>query len=114
MLLRQLCHLADTFWCQTDYWRNVLAQDESLGFWGGSGVETSLRAWLSGGRVLVNKKCWVAHMFRPTFPYKIKRDQMSRNVMMDYWTSRDLPAKFRQKSMDWLVERFAPVPTWHN
>lgn len=48
--------------------------DESFGSWGAMSVEVSLKAWLSGGSLKVNKKTWFSHWFRGGigFPYNIK------------------------------------------
>lgn len=90
--------------------------DEKHGFWGQVGVEVACKAWLSGGRQVVNKKTWFAHVFRTTgsfgFPYKNPgRDQQqaekhSRNLWLkDKWP-------LRKRKLQWLIDKFSPVPTW--
>lgn len=45
------------------YWE-VDGLDEAHGSWGQMGTEIACKAWLSGGKLVVNKKTWFAHMFR--------------------------------------------------
>jgi glycosyltransferase involved in cell wall biosynthesis len=98
------------------YWElNVC--DETFGGWGSQGIEVAAKTWLSGGRVIVNKKTWYAHMFRTQggdfgFPYPISgRDQEKAKS-----TARDL--FFNNKwdkqihPLSWLIEKFWPVKGW--
>ena len=90
--------------------------DETWGSWGNQGTEVALKTWLSGGRLVVNKKTWYAHMFRTQggdfgFPYK----QDERQVKRARQCSRDLflnnnwdKAKY---PISWLIKKFNP-PTW--
>jgi hypothetical protein len=90
--------------------------DESWGSWGGQGSEVALKSWLSGGRVLCNKKTWYAHMFRTrkgfSHPYpnpgneqKKAKDNLRRVFLSDSWDKAIHP-------LSWLIEKFAPVPDW--
>ena len=45
------------------YWELNLC-DEEFGSWGSMGIEISCKLWLSGGRVLVNRRTWHSHCFR--------------------------------------------------
>lgn len=91
--------------------------DERHGFWGQVGVEVACKAWLSGGRHVVNKKTWFAHVFRTTssfgFPYRNpgqhqqKAERYSRNLWLkDKWPQQ-------QRKFQWLIDKFSPVPTWN-
>jgi len=90
--------------------------DEEHGSWGQVGVEVGCKAWLSGGRHVVNRKTWFAHMFRTTkeftFPYQIKGSDQenARKYSRDLWTNDKWPQQ--KRSFKWLLEKFAPVPTW--
>jgi len=93
--------------------------DESWGSWGQQGVEVAVKSWLSGGRVLINKRTWYAHLFRTqgsdfSFPYPITGSQVdharrkSREVLQaDQWDRAVHP-------FEWLLEKFRPVPDWHS
>jgi glycosyltransferase involved in cell wall biosynthesis len=98
------------------YWElNVC--DENFGGWGSQGIEVAVKTWLSGGRVMVNKKTWYAHMFRTQggdfgFPYPIKAsDQEKAKIFArdlffnDKWDKQVRP-------FSWLIEKFWPVPGW--
>lgn len=90
--------------------------DENHGSWGQQGTEVACKTWLSGGRVIVNKKTWYAHLFRTQggdfgFPYPNpgigKAREYSRALWLnDKWEKAIYP-------LSWLIERFAPVPDWH-
>lgn len=100
------------------YWELNIC-DEEAGSWGHQGSEVALKTWLSGGRVIVNTKTWYAHMFRTQggdfgFPWPAKENQIEksrehiRNIFLnDQWPL----AKHKLK---WLVDKFGPVPDWHD
>lgn len=90
--------------------------DEDHGSWGQQGVEVALKAWLSGGALIVNKQTWFAHWFRASdggFPYQIKgRDvDYARKYSRDLWVNNKWPQQVR--TLEWLVEKFDP-PGWGN
>lgn len=100
------------------YWELDIC-NEDFGSWGSQGIEVAVKFWLSGGRVLVNKNTWYAHMFRTQgkdfgFPYPISGKQVSHAKKM----SRDL---FFENNWDkqvrplsWLLEKFWPVRGWND
>jgi hypothetical protein len=98
------------------YWE-LDGLDEGHGSWGQVGTEMSCKTWLSGGRLVVNKKTWFAHMFRTQggdfgFPYSIRgRDvEKARKHSRSLWLDNKWPkAKY---PLSWLIQRFWPVPTW--
>ena len=100
------------------YWELNIC-DEEFGPWGAQGTEVACKTWLSGGKCIVNHKTWYAHLFRTQggdfgFPYKQDNKQVeqarerSRRLFLDNtWEKQTLP-------LSWLVDRFAPVPDWHD
>jgi len=95
--------------------------DEGHGSWGQMGVEVALKAWLSGGALMVNKRTWFAHWFRgggvpegfkSGFPYSIKQGSIdrARAYSKDLWTNNRWPQQTR--NLEWLVQKFNP-PTWN-
>lgn len=94
------------------YWElNVC--DESYGSWGAQGTEVACKTWLSGGRVICNKKTWYAHMFRTQggdfgFPY----EQSNRQVENARETSREQFQRgtwpHAKRSIWWLIDKFKP------
>ena len=96
------------------YWE-IDGLDENHGFWGQVGTEFACKSWLSGGKLVTNKNTWVAHFFRTQFgwPYRISQNHIDkvREYSRDLWLNNKWP---KQKyPLQWLVDRFAPVPTWH-
>jgi len=72
----------------------------------------ALKNWLMGGKVMVNKKCWYAHMHQQTHGYHIDRRQNERtyNITADYWLRDKFPDKIHD--FEWFVDKFMPMPTW--
>jgi len=99
--------------------------DEAHGSWGQFGTEIACKTWLSGGKLITSKKTWFAHFFRTgnfrgsgwrgsSFPYELYQSQIdhARAYSKDLWLNDKWPkAKYPLK---WLVDRFAPVPDWHD
>lgn len=63
------------------FWWNKGQMDPGMGRWGAENIEISLRTWLCGGRILVAKDSYVAHMFRSRFPYKVNNNDIIRNKL---------------------------------
>jgi len=98
------------------YWEFGVC-DENFGSWGSQGIEVACKTWLSGGRVMVNKKTWYAHMFRTqggdfSFPYPISgRDQeKAKDYARTLFFNNNWPKQVHPLS--WLVEKFWPVKGW--
>lgn len=98
------------------YWElNVC--DEDFGSWGSQGIEVAVKTWLSGGKVMVNKKTWYAHTFRTQggdfgFPYPMSGSQQrkAKTYAKDLFFNDNWPQQIRPLS--WLVEKFWPVRGW--
>jgi len=99
------------------YWE-IDGLDEAHGSWGQVGTEIACKSWLSGGKLLTCKKTWFAHMFRTNnagfgFPYPISGNQIAKakEYSRDMWLNNKWPKQV--KPLEWLVEKFRPVPGWH-
>ena len=115
-IFETMCHIdAGWFIHREQYWKQD-GLDEATGSWGQMGVETSCKAWLSGGKVLTDTNTWFAHMFRSSgdfsFPYKISGNDQERakKYSRDLWLNNKWPKQIHK--LEWLVDRFAPVPGW--
>lgn len=98
------------------YWELKIC-DEKFGSWGSQGIEVACKTWLSGGKVICNKKTWYAHMFRTqgadfSFPYDNPESKKQRGKILiknlffnDKWEKAIHP-------LSWLLEKFWPVPGW--
>ena len=101
-----------------NYW-DLDISEENFGSWGNQGTEVSCKTWLSGNKVIVNKRTWYAHMFRTQggdfgFPYPLSGRQVdearkySRALFMENtWKKQIYP-------LSWLIEKFRPIPDWHD
>lgn len=108
------------------YWELDISS-EKFNSWGQQGVEVACKTWLSGGKVLTNKRTWYAHMFRTQggdfgFPFPLKQKEVDENRKLskdlffyNSWEGQKLP-------LAWLVEKFKPLdnpnregsaPDWH-
>jgi hypothetical protein len=116
--------IADTMSClgacwfleRERYWQ-LDGMDEGHGSWGQMGTELGCKSWLSGGRMVTNKRTWFAHMFRTQggdfgFPYELRgRDvDKARKHSQSLWFENKWRGQVRPLS--WLVEHFWPVPGW--
>lgn len=92
--------------------------DEVFGSWGQQGTEVSIKTWLSGGKLMVNKNTWYSHMFRTQagfgFPYHLSQAQVdhARKYSQDLFFNNAWEGQIHPLS--WLIEKFAPVPDWHD
>lgn len=97
------------------YWELDIC-DEKHGSWGQQGTEVACKTWLSGGRLMVTRKTWFAHLFRTqggdfSFPYAqsgkqiAKAREYSRHLWLgDNWDKATRP-------LSWLIDKFDP-PGW--
>lgn len=96
------------------YWE-LGGNDEAHGSWGQQGVEIACKTWLSGGRLVVNKKTWFAHLFRTRpgfgFPYPNPYQERAREYSRNLWLNNKWPKQIYPLS--WLVEKFKPLEDWH-
>lgn len=109
-----------------DWYLYTEGLDEKHGFWGQVGTEVSCKTWLAGGSLVTTRRTWFSHMFRTgnfagafveitgsSFPYPLSQQAITRaqNYSRDLWLNNKWPKQIYPLS--WLVERFAPVPGWH-
>ena len=114
-----MCHVGACWAMHRDRYWELGGSDEAHGSWGQMGVEISCKTWLSGGRQVVNKRTWFSHMFRTKqgpewgFPYKQSGSQVNnaRKYSRRLWMGNEWPQAVHK--LDWLLEKFKPVPTWH-
>lgn len=88
--------------------------DEAHGSWGAQSVEVSLKAWLSGNALMVNKRTWFAHWFREhecPWPMSGRDQEKARAYSRDLWLNDKWPGAVRK--LDWLVKKFNP-PGWED
>lgn len=91
--------------------------EEGYGQFAQESQEIGLKTWLGGGKMVVNKKTWYAHLHKgKTYGrmYKIRGfDDYTvkvSNWSAKYWMNNEW--KERLHDMKWFIKRFWPVPTW--
>lgn len=89
---------------------------ENFNSWGQQGVEVACKTWLSGGRVMVNRNTWYAHMFRTqggdfSFPYENKERYIQENRELSRELFRDNKWPLAIHDFQWLIDKFRP-PGW--
>jgi len=113
-----LCAIGACWFMHRQRFWDIDGLDEKHGSWGQMGVEIACKSWLSGGQHLITKKTWFSHMFRTNkgfgFPYKISGKQVrkARKHSNDIWKNGKWPKAVHD--LDWLLEKFKPVPDWHD
>lgn len=97
------------------YW-DLGGLDERHGSWGQMGTEISCKTWLSGGRQVVNKTTWFAHLFRTqggfSFPYPISGEQQEQAKSHSRWLWLGNNWEGAKRPLSWIIEHFSPVPEW--
>ena len=73
-----------------------------------------LKNWLAGGKTMVNKRVWYAHMHQQNTDrgYKMPSAQDARSYTLaaEYWLSNQWG--HRKHDFSWFIEHFLPMPTW--
>jgi len=104
------------FMCTKSKYFELNLCSEEFFSWGQQGTEVACKTWLSGGRVIINKRTWYAHMFRTQggdfgFPYP----QIHSEVEANRELSRELFKRDKwplaRHKFQWLLDKFNP-PDW--
>lgn len=106
------------------HWDSTIKEldDVNYGTFTQEAQEVSFKTWLSGGRVVVNKKTWYAHWHKGKNGkgYGFSNEQYKRHMegtergrlyAINYWmNTKDYPRDFK-----WFVnEKFPGMPGWEN
>ena len=86
-------------------------QIEGYQGWGQEGEEICMTTWYKGGRVVVNKNTWYAHLHKgPTYGrmYFLDRNETRHSYEYAY----DLWVNKRKDFFVSLIEKFGPMPGW--
>jgi glycosyltransferase involved in cell wall biosynthesis len=107
--------LGACFFMTREFFEYIGGLEESHGSWGSYGIEVACKAWLSGGRHVVNKRTHFSHFFRVGgigFPYQISGSDQdyARKYAKNLWWGNRFEKQVRPLS--WLVEKFWPVKGW--
>lgn len=91
-----------------------LMDEETYGIFWNEFQEIGLKAWLSGGRVVVNKGAWYAHWHKTEGRgYSLPNGEKEQvEKMVRKWLSRGKTWHKQKHDVNWLIRKFSPVPTW--
>lgn len=109
------------YFMRKSHWDEVIKEmdDVNYGPFTSEAQEIGLKTQLSGGRLMTNKKTWYAHWWKGKAGknYKFTNAQYAKHqeetekgrvYSIKYW----LTTKDYKHDFNWLMEKFAPVPTW--
>lgn len=110
------------------YFRDLVYPMSEVGYgtFIGESLEIGLKVWLSGGKCMVNKKTWYAHLWkgqdyrdrymqRYGVAYTRIGNAEYKNGLKyggNFWLGNEWKDPRRIHDLAWLVEKFWPVPTW--
>lgn len=110
-----------SFWFMTrKHWDNIGEMDsEKYGPFTMEAQEIGMKTWLSGGRVLVNKKATYLHLHKgrkgkgygfSSAQYEVfmAAKEQGRQFAIDYW----LNTKDYKYDWEWFVNKFPDMPGW--
>jgi len=88
--------------------------EERFGTFPGEPLEIALKTWLSGGRVIINKNTWYAHLHPRPWRREYQLGTLDAHegyaVIAHYWTQNKWEDRIHD--FDWLIEKFWHVPHW--
>ena len=98
------------------FYKLELEDEENYGTFNHEFQEIGLKCWLSGGKVVTNKKTWYAHLHKNKETggrgYHLDGKQLEKGtaytnrwLINTAWHKQTLP-------FSWLIEKFWPVPGW--
>ena len=99
-----------------DYYFNVLGGFPNIDPYGHAQepIWLALKNWLAGGKVMVNKKTWYAHMHQQGnqrgFSLSKSQNKLSYDLAARYWLENRWNE--RKHNFSWFVNKFMPMPTW--
>jgi len=101
-----------------EHWEKLGTMDDvNYGPFANEAQEIGLRTWLSGGRVVVNKKTWYAHWHKDRSGYNFTNEQQrafnesvakGRAYSSDFWLNNKWDKRIHDYS--WLLDKFSPLP----
>jgi glycosyltransferase involved in cell wall biosynthesis len=77
--------------------------------------EIGNKTWLGGGSVKINKKTYYCHLHKGKtygrmYSANMREIVAGHNYSADYWMGNKWEGRIHD--IDWLIDKFAPVPTW--
>ena len=104
------------FMCTKEKYFELELCGEEFHSWGQQGVEVACKTWMSGGRVMCNKRTWYAHMFRTqggdfSFPYHNPQSEVNENRELSRQLFQHDGWPKAKRKFQWILDKFNP-PEW--
>jgi glycosyltransferase involved in cell wall biosynthesis len=106
-------------------WDRVIVrmEEENYGTFTQEAQELSMKVWLSGGRVVVNKKTWYAHLHKgkkgkgygfsnAQYAKHMEGTERGRLFCIDFWLNDKWDKMAPGRNFEWLIQKFWPLPGW--
>ena len=89
--------------------------EEGYGTFSQEPQEIGLKTQLGGGRLVVNKRTWYAHLHKGKQygrGYSVSKGGIvaGHKYSAEYWMANSWPGRIHD--IEWLIERYWPVPRW--
>jgi len=110
----EMTFIGSCWFMSTDHFHSKLGGLNTVAFGNfAENQEIGLKTWLGGGRVIVNKNTWYAHLQQkdPDRGYQLSRNAIFKShvAIAKYFVNNQWPE--RMHDFAWLVEKFWPLPT---
>lgn len=111
-----MCFQASSYFMRREYFDYLELMDEqTYGKLMNEGEEIAFKCWLSGGRVIVNKKTWYAHLRkgkRYGRGYEMDTAEVKKGAFgVRRWLTNSAWNEKQVLPFDWLIDKFNP-PGW--
>lgn len=109
---QKLCDLM-TFqgscWFMEKSWFERIGGEDDINYGNGGreAQEISIKTWVAGGRCVLDRNLWYAHWRKPSEHSTIRRANRNKSKLYVMRKYANDPEFLK------LIERFKPVPTWH-
>lgn len=124
MIDDEMSSQGSSWFCKREYFNRVIGplDDVNYGTFYQEAQEFGMKCWLSGGRMVVNKNTWYAHLHKGRkygtgygfsngqwAAWKVGAEK-AKAFTVDHWMNNRW--KDRIHDFEWLIEKFWPVPGW--
>lgn len=104
-MLCDLMTMQGSCWFMERDWFDTIGGEDDVNYGNGGreAQEISIKTWEAGGKCILDRNVWYAHWRKPSGNSTVRR------------ANRDKSKKYimeRYKDLKWLIDRFAPVPSW--
>ena len=94
-----------------------LMDEENYGEFAKEMQEIGLKCWLSGGRMVRNRKTWYSHWHKTSKDgrgYSLNKEQWKKGTeyVKKWFDEKEVVWHKQILSLGWLINRFWPVPGW--